>query len=474
MKKFGPVLLAIILCFLTGCTGSNVPGETEPDTETAEAAEEETEDGEDEAEDEDEDEAEEDEAAPSDSLAADLAGTYELVREMDYSGESGLHLDEMDSYFNLASDNNAEGIVRIYEDGGELFADFDDRIFETAYRGYRLPVEIVTEPLYELCENQDWSANLINPRTKEKVFSFTLGDDGRLIRYRERHYETDEDDWVNITVSDYFAEGTVDPEDPGDIRFTDTVTVGDAKELLRAIKSSRKIILKEGVYDLSGAKRIRIDNVRMSTDAEYCVCDFRISGVSNLLLEAEEGADVEICIDAAYSPVLGFEYCDHIFLNGITFGHHVEPGTCSGSVLWVDGCNSFNVNDCHLYGCGTYGIEGTSMDELCVKNTEIYDCTYGIVSLNNSYNSTFENCSMHDNKDLTLIDLGDCHYVSFTDCEFTDNAVDTKYDTKFTRARDCSEVCFVNCTFEGNTYKQFSEGDDILIEKCTFRDQIVQ
>ncbi len=47
----------------------------------------------------------------------------------------------------------------------------------------------------------------------------------------------------------------------------------------------------------------------------------------------------------------------------------------------LDGCRDINIDKCSLYGCGTYRITATDSSEITVENTEIYECTYGLVEL---------------------------------------------------------------------------------------------
>ncbi len=480
MKRTMTVIMAVLLCAsMTGC--GIIPGflKKEKEPEIEESIEETQESA----------EPEQDEAAPASApeeaetsgsgeiAHSELIGNWQMVCETDYSGKPGAPLDEVDSYFYMADEMGSMDLY-IYEDDGALYADFEKAIYESSTSGYHLPLEIVSQPLYEKSSNQEWSANVMNPRTKEKLFSLTLEGDDKLVKFENDVYEEAEDPWFYATVATLLREGSPEMEQKEELRYNETITVSDADELLRAIDSGKKIILKEGEYDLSKAnKKIKNPNVIINdawNSDSTTVANVRIKEVENLCLMAEEGKKVEICISNPYDPVLAFEGCRYLTIEGITAGHHVEPGTCGGSVLQFRQSNKINLKDCSLYGCGTYGIEATDCSDLFVEDSEIYECTYGIVDLYSVYNANFTNCEMYKNKDMDMISLSQCTTITFTDCAFKDNLVDTtQFSTvNFVRASECYSVAFHKCEFTDNTYGKFNEGD-VEIDNCSFKDKIV-
>jgi len=97
-----------------------------------------------------------------------------------------------------------------------------------------------------------------------------------------------------------------------------------------------------------------------------------------------------------YADVLGFERCAGLTLRGFTAGHTEEKGYCTGGVLYFDLCDDAVIDGCALFGCGIMGITASNCDDMNVSNTEIYDCEYGAVTLNDS-NAVFDSCDIHDN-----------------------------------------------------------------------------
>ncbi|MBO4901582.1 MAG: right-handed parallel beta-helix repeat-containing protein [Lachnospiraceae bacterium] len=481
MKKQMVTAMALLLCVtLTGC--GIIPGflrkhkDDEPDKpQTTEQP----------AQDTDEEDIEEPEAPAATDEAAqagdrighkELIGNWQLVCETDYSAVPGIPLERMDSYFYMAEEIGHMELY-IYEDNGALFADYDLGKYEMVGTGYHLPVEIVNEALYEGSANQEWVAKIVNPRTKEDVCRLTLEEDNKLVEFESYEYGEGEDAWHSVTISTFLREGSKEMEHKDDLRYNETITVSNVMELLQAIGDGKKIILKEGVYDISRTdKSLRNSKVVINNgwDSESdTVVSVSIKDVENLCLKAEEGAKVEICVTDPYVPVMTFNGCRNVILDGITAGHHVEPGTCGGSVIQLQDGYNYHISNCHLYGCGTYGIEAMNTSDIHVDQTEIYECTYGIVDLANVYNASFTNCTMHDNKDMSMISLSQCSDVVFTDCAFRDNFVDSQnyFSVRFVQANESYGTALHHCTFTGNTYGRFHEGD-VEIDNCSFKDTI--
>ena len=61
--------------------------------------------------------------------------------------------------------------------------------------------------------------------------------------------------------------------------------------------------------------------------------------VSHIILEAEDGAEVNILTNSATSNVLEFIAGSDITLKGLTVGHNVEKGDCTGNVLSFNACS---------------------------------------------------------------------------------------------------------------------------------------
>ena len=188
--------------------------------------------------------------------------------------------------------------------------------------------------------------------------------------------------------------------------------------------------------------------------------------------KAEDGAEVEICTDNPLVPVLGLYDCSYMFFKNIRLGHHVEPGTCGGSVLYAYNTNGIHVEDSDLYGCGTYGLEGSDTSDVLFDNSTIHDCTYGIMYMIGCGGLRFNRCRFLDNQDLDQIYLDSTSTVWFNECEFSGNKVAPQYkQAEFVRCiNDCYNISFEGCSFKGNSYATFSTGENVSTTACDFDD----
>ena len=91
-----------------------------------------------------------------------------------------------------------------------------------------------------------------------------------------------------------------------------------------------------------------------------------------------------------------------------------------GGVVGLYGCEGISINNCDLFGCGTYGIEATLTSGLVMKNSIIRDCSYGIMLLNGLTDSRFEFCDFMRNQS-GISSRDNCKGLKFSDCRFTQN-----------------------------------------------------
>ena len=177
------------------------------------------------------------------------------------------------------------------------------------------------------------------------------------------------------------------------------ITVSTVDELLASIAPNTEIVLKDGTYDLSTAKDYGTgwsDYYHWSE--EFDGPALMICGVDNLVIRSESG-DVKKCTLSAvprYADVLKFKSCSNITVSGFTAGHTVEPGYCTGGVLYFEDSDNILVNNCGLYGCGILGVRAELCSAVAVTGCEIYECSYGGISMGNTSGIKIENCSFRD------------------------------------------------------------------------------
>ena len=472
MKRFVLILLSVFV--LSACGGTK--GASEPGTPAESAA-----DQGDTAAGGEEDQG--DAAAPADTIEEEgkadgntgtgfdkrLQGRWKLV-----CGRSQTLEDvENPPYFYMASDQDLRGEIDIYEEDGGLFGDISKMGYESVSEAYHLPIELKHGALYNDCPNKDWYVTIANSRSSIS-YDVTLTSDDELMLYSETENATDEDVWTDISIETYVREGSEADKNSDDYRYFSKVEVSDVNGLLRSISSNTLITLKSGTYNISEADvSIGSSYVDLLVDnhaAVPIVNGVEIRGVSNLMLEA--AGDVEICIDRPDYPVLSFYNSTNVNMSGLLCGHHVEPGSCGGSVIYSYNTEHMDIKDCRLYGSGTYALESTGAYDVTVSDCEIYECTYGVVSLQQSSGIHFDNCNIHDNSRFSMIEASNSYDVSFTSCRFLNNIAENDLvgGSPFVSIGE-GDIYFKDCAFRGNKYASFCENMEMVrTENCDFND----
>lgn len=371
------------------------------------------------------------------------------------------------SSYMFDEDYSPESRVIVRRDGDRYIADYLCELYELETRIYGTELTFKNDAAYRDCPNQDWCALMEDPfkdmdSTERKL---TMYDD-MLIESEEYFYKAGDseydEDYYSITTHYYLPEGSPRLNDPESLRYFDTVTVSDAGELLNSIQNNRKIILEAGTYDLTGVFARDLDNYRITTE-DYK--GYTINNVYNLCLEAKDGADVTISVDDPYFAVLSLYDCGNVKFTGLTFGHDVEPGYCTGSVLNLGSSSDIYIEECKLFGSGTYGIETDYCYGVYVDDSDIYECTYGLLDLTGTSHMLFNGCSFRDSTGFDMIDMYNGCDATFYDCKFTGN--ECEYDgCDFVSMDEYSSASFTNCEFKDNVYSDFCDRD-VNFDNCT-------
>ncbi len=242
----------------------------------------------------------------------------------------------------------------------------------------------------------------------------------------------------------------------------ETVTVSNAVELLDAIGSYKRIVLSEGEYNLSKVRE-RADNDFIAEIDCGDGIEYSVLGVKDIIIEGEEGKTVTVVIEPRYANVLSFAQSEHVALKNITMGHSIAPGFCLGGVVSLEGCVDVNMENLYLYGCGTYGVIAEQSIDVTIKNTEIYECTYGLTEISYSENVLFDNCIFRDTGEYDMFSINESSDIGIINSKIKNNKSGV-YST-FIGAYDSNNVYFKDCEFEGNGYFEFST-DNVRFENC--------
>lgn len=201
------------------------------------------------------------------------------------------------------------------------------------------------------------------------------------------------------------------------------ITVSNAYEFISSLGSNRKIVVLPGTYNLTA----EMNNLRDEGDMLYLedystleddrkessvtLCraydglELLLENISNLTITAYDNANMPLLVvEPRYAFVMRFWRGRNIRIDGLMMGH-TEGGYCEGGVLGFDRTDYVTVSGCDLYGCGMEGINAVKVNGMYVDNTTIHDCSYQIMTLQDSKDVLFYNCRFLRNKEFSLVNV---------------------------------------------------------------------
>ena len=272
-------------------------------------------------------------------------------------------------------------------------------------------------------------------------------------------------------------EYTAAASDAGSDAASDTEAVQDprhmvstAAELISSITPDAHIILKSGTYNFSALTREEIDACGAYVDKDGLIQgEFSVYNAPGLILEAEERGTVRLVTGNGYTEVVTLSYCDGAQLKGMILGHEIEKGECDADVLKLATSQSVTIEDCGLFGCGSYGIQAENSSGLSVTGTEIYECTNGILFMNDTEDAVFERCRFYDNAGMFFL-WGDTD-VRIRNSEISRNEGALMYAGSSTCDEpDTMVLRFQGCTFRDNPDMGAPEDwPDAAFEDCRIK-----
>ena len=168
-------------------------------------------------------------------------------------------------------------------------------------------------------------------------------------------------------------------------------------ELIAAVAPGAVIELGEGTFSLSASA-----SYGGETGSDYCRWvdaydgyELEIHDVYDLTLRGAGADKTTISALPRYANVLTFRNSVLLRVEDLTAGHTEAPGWCSGGVLHFVGCRDTDVARCALFGCGTIGVWAEECVALCVKQAQIYECSYNAVSVSGCRDVTVTDCEVH-------------------------------------------------------------------------------
>ena len=188
--------------------------------------------------------------------------------------------------------------------------------------------------------------------------------------------------------------------------------------LSRVLENEQMFRGKTGRRWASDASAIISKETLVVSESETDGRQLALLNFSGLVIKGQKNASIEV--DPRYSYCLYFINCDHCEVHNLTIGH-TEGGYCSGGVIGVRNGEQIVVQDCDLYGCGTYGLDLMETSDFTMINSNIHDCTYGIMQLRSCMAVKFTKCDFFNNREYGLIEGRGVEGLTFDKCRIFAN-----------------------------------------------------
>ncbi|WP_160691213.1 right-handed parallel beta-helix repeat-containing protein [Clostridium sp. C2-6-12] len=227
------------------------------------------------------------------------------------------------------------------------------------------------------------------------------------------------------------------------------VTVGTAAELVSAIGSNKKIVLKPGTYNLSTITQTDNSNKSVTWETVTDGKELNVQNIHNLTIEGMTSGKVEIKVEPRYANIINFSNVQNITIKNIVAGHTPSKYECNAGVLKFSNSNNISVDNSELYGCGSIGLDLNSVRNLTFSNSKIDHCSLRAVEIRNSNAIKFSEAKLVNNEAFSnIIAVDNSQNITFEKCEMTDN---NNFGWSFIEATQKSNVLLDKCIIKNNS-----------------------
>jgi len=326
--------------------------------------------------------------------------------------------------------------------GMPLFAQNLSKKIEVFYRDIKIYVD------GKLMVSQDASGRVIEPFIYEGATYLPLRAVSEALGKKV--------DWNGVTNSVYIGEKPA-------LEISE-VTVSTAEEFIAALGSNKRILLEEGVYNLTKVKPSVVNDPSVSFKEAYDGPELVLNGVHNLSIQGVGEKQSEIIIEPRYAYVTRFINCSGVSIANVKAGH-TEEGYCEGGVFSFENSAGIKIDNAQMYGCGTYGLNLVKTSDVTVSGSSVYGCTYGILVIESSSDILFKDCVFRDNEAFTMVSLGFSYNVTIDSCAFMRNTnYDLNYPDPMFSVYKSDNFVIKNTSFTDNAIKIFCDPKDMKFD----------
>jgi len=188
-----------------------------------------------------------------------------------------------------------------------------------------------------------------------------------------------------------------------------------AAEFLDALRPNVEIVVRKG-FSLTGVDIP--DNQYVFSREVFDGEEIVIQGVDSVSISGV--GEPEISVSPRYATTLSFEGSNGIVFSGLSLGHRPDIGECQGAVLNFSDCTAIQVQDCRLFGCGTYGFELRDCDIVSIEDCDVFECSYGFFTCENVNALSLSQVEFYDSLCFDMITAKNSS-IKFEGCAIKNN-----------------------------------------------------
>jgi hypothetical protein len=235
--------------------------------------------------------------------------------------------------------------------------------------------------------------------------------------------------------------------------------VSTVDELISAIGSDRKIILKSGALLLPYYGGASTDYAAVTEGI------LTIKNVSNLVIEGS-GKTPSTLLSQNVGMAVRFDNVKQLTLNNMRIGHSLDY--CTEASLDLKNCVDVVIANTIIFGCGEWGINIDGTQTVTILNSLISDCNTYAAKIMNSTGISFMN-SIITRNGKNLFYLEDSNAILFDNTQLINNVNDTyTTDPALFALKNTVDITLKDSVVKGNAIKKLSPNEGEILNNNSY------
>lgn len=204
--------------------------------------------------------------------------------------------------------------------------------------------------------------------------------------------------------------GKILAEEKSGVRTIESIRVSNKQELLEAIDSNRRIILRNGVYDFR--RKEKLDGTMEEKS------NIEIKNLENISIQG--GIGVKILMDQG-DMFLNIQESNNIQVKDIVVEYRESERSKIESAVIINESEEVTLDNVEIYRSSGDAIIISNSKDIRGNKINIQGCTEGIMKIYNSLWISFQDSTLKSNKSEYGLTIAWSENILFQDCLFENN-----------------------------------------------------